>query len=55
MLVGIGLIGALTATIASYFAQERTFVGSGNSNGVGHFDGHVETATATSESADQVT
>ena len=24
MLVGIGLIGALTATIASYFVQERT-------------------------------
>jgi len=60
MLVGIGLIGALTATIASYFVHERTnateerlqriealltqLVGDGN--GVVDFDGQVDAGTS---------
>jgi len=56
MLVGIGLIGALTATIASYFVQERTTATEerlerieallaqlvGSSNGVAHHTPWVE-------------
>ncbi len=68
MLVGIGLLGALTATIASYFVQEKTktteerldriealltqLVGSGNATTILDLDGHVETETGASESAD---
>lgn len=71
MLVGIGLIGALTATIASYFVHERTtqteerldriealltqLVGAGNGNADVHLDGQLETGTGASESADQTT
>lgn len=69
MLVGIGLIGTLTATVASYFVQERTnateerlerieallaqLVGGLNGNGSGSSDGQVPSESRALESGRQ--